>query len=217
MLQTNSLKYSPKNPFTPKHRSAVQNSHPVFTSPARVLGFQDALACNPCKDVMSQFKIPFVSWKGPGTLPFMCVFTSDGLVGYTPQETQQSSPSLHIRKTTGDMGRRADEALFKPTKTNCTQNKKLQTKNDGFIPILARSSCTNFSLILGLARIQRVEKSCTQEPTYCSRRCLRQRLKIQPHNICCLQLMILNSLFFNPKSSPLLPTTVYVSHTQKPK
>jgi hypothetical protein len=62
----------------------------------------------------------------------MCVFTSDGLVGYTPQETQQSSPSLHIRKTTGDMGRRADEALFKPTKTNCTQNKKLQTKNDGF-------------------------------------------------------------------------------------
>jgi hypothetical protein len=147
----------------------------------------------------------------------MCVFTSDGLVGYTPQETQQSSPSLHIRKATGDMGRRADEALFKPTKTNCTQNKKLQTKNDGFIPILARSSCTNFSLILGLARIQRVEKSCTQEPTYCSRRCLRQGLKIQPHNNCCLQLMILNSLFFNPKSSPLLPTTVYVSHTQNPK
>jgi hypothetical protein len=147
----------------------------------------------------------------------MCVFTSDGLVGYTPQETQQSSPSLHIRKATGDMGRRADEALFKPTKTNRTQNKKLQTKNDGFIPILARSSCTNFSLILGLARIQRVEKSCTQEPTYCSRRCLRQGLKIQPHNNCCLQLMILNSLFFNPKSSPLLPTTVYLSHTQNPK
>jgi hypothetical protein len=52
----------------------------------------------------------------------MCVFTSDGLVGYTPQETQQSSPSLHIRKTTGDMGRGADEALF------LTYKNKLYTK-----------------------------------------------------------------------------------------
>jgi hypothetical protein len=60
-LQKNSAPNKLFEIFTPKHRSAVQNSHPVFTSPARVLGFQDALACNPCKDGMSQFKIPFVS------------------------------------------------------------------------------------------------------------------------------------------------------------
>jgi hypothetical protein len=57
----------------------------------------------------------------------MFVFTSDGLVGYTPQETQQSSPSLHIRKNTGDMGRRADEALFKPTKTKSFRQKMMDS------------------------------------------------------------------------------------------
>jgi hypothetical protein len=155
--------------------------------------------------------------RDPGPSP-SCVYLllMDWLV-IPPKKHNKAPPLCTSEKPRETWGGGQMKPFFNPQKQTVHKTKSFQTKNDRFIPILARSSCTNFSLILGLARIQRVEKSCTQEPTYCSRRCLRQGLKIQPHNNCCLQLMILNSLFFNPKSSPLLPTTVYVSHTQNPK